>query len=241
MFPPKRPAESPRLSGARVSGPARQKKASDTDAKTPARGGGCHRADDRPGAGGGTERADQPPRAAALPRRPPPLDALGAEGERAGGARQGASERPSPGEAGLPRPRRRHPRRHHEGKRHLCPALGAGTDRQLRRPRLRRPRPADRLLPQRRPQADRLPAGRRLLLRPRPLRQRRRLRRHPATGDDGRRQQDAAVRDEGEAALPRPHGDGAGDRSRPLRRRSRLRPHRGGQGEASGSPAWGRF
>ena len=124
-----------------------------------------------------------------------------------------------------------------EPQRHLRAALGADAignyavraygvhDRRVRGSR------------ERRPPGHRLPAGRRLLLRARPLRQRRRLRRHPDAGHARRRQQDAALRDQGEAALPRPLGHRAGGRPRPLRRRSRLRPDRGDQGAPRASPA----
>ncbi|CAA9504866.1 MAG: Rare lipoprotein A precursor, partial [uncultured Solirubrobacteraceae bacterium] len=79
---------------------------------------------------------------------------------------------------------------------------------------------------------ERVPARAGVVVRPRPVRQRARLRRSPVAWHDRRRAQVAAVRHEADAAQgvadrPRPR-----DRPRPVRRRPRVRPHPGHEVQA---------
>ena len=78
----------------------------------------------------------------------------------------------------------------------------------------------------------RLPAGRGLVLRPRPLRRRPGLRRHAEPREAGRREQDAPLRLEGHAPLSRQDAHRPRDRQGPLRGQPRVRPDRGHKGQA---------
>ena len=66
------------------------------------------------------------------------------------------------------------------------------------------------------------------------------LRRHADDRLDRRRQQDPAVRHQGDAAPPRARRARARDRPRPVRRRPRVRPHRGDRAAAAASTATAR-
>ncbi|CAA9503401.1 MAG: hypothetical protein AVDCRST_MAG13-2392, partial [uncultured Solirubrobacteraceae bacterium] len=161
------------------------------------------------------------------PRRPRPRHGPPALHRRA----PGRPPRPAPGSRGRPLGHRR--ARRHERLGPLPPALHAAPARE--------PRHAGRL-PRRRhhhrdgPAAlagERLPAGARLVVRPRPVRRLAGVRRDALARHARGRPQAPAVRHEGHVPPSRAHRPRARGRPRPVRRRPRVRPDGGHEGPAA--------